>query len=58
MPAIHEIRADPDATIVVYQAFPKAIAEAALKAGTFVAPFSFQRMTWIKPCLWPSSPIR
>jgi len=54
MPAINEIRADYDAnTIVVYQAFPKAIAEAALKAGTFVAPFSFGRMTWIKPSfLW------
>jgi len=54
MPAIHEIRADYDATsIVVYQAYPKPIAEAALKAGTFVAPFSFGRMTWIKPSfLW------
>jgi hypothetical protein len=54
MPAIHEIRADYDSTsIVVYQAYPKAIAEAALKAGTFVAPFSFGRMTWIKPSfLW------
>ena len=54
MPAIHEIRADYDATsIVVYQAFPEAIAEPALKAGTFVAPFSFGRMTWIKPSfLW------
>ncbi len=54
MPDIHEIRADYDTTsIVVYQAFPKAIAEAALKADTFVAPFSFQRMTWIKPSfLW------
>ena len=54
MPVTHEIRADYDATtIVVYQAYPKAIAEAALKAGTFVAPFSFGRMTWIKPSfLW------
>lgn len=54
MPAIHEIRADFDAaSIVVYQAYPKPIAEAALKAGTFVAPFSFGCMTWIKPSfLW------
>ena len=54
MPALHEIRADFDATsIVVYQAYPRPIAEAALKAGTFVAPFSFGRMTWIKPSfLW------
>lgn len=54
MPGICEVRADYDATsIVVYQAYPKPIAEAALKAGTFVAPFSFGRMTWIKPSfLW------
>jgi len=54
MPTIHEIRADYDAnSIVIYQAYPKPIADAALKAGTFVAPFSFGRMTWIKPSfLW------
>lgn len=54
MLAIHEIRADFDAnSIVVYQAYPKAIAEAALKAGKFTLPFSFGRMTWIKPSfLW------
>ena len=54
MSAIHEIRAEYDAsTIVVYQAYPKAIAEAALSAGKFVPPFSFGRMTWIKPSfLW------
>ena len=54
MAAIHEIRADFDAnTVVVYQAYPKAIAEAALDAGKFVPPFSFGRMTWIKPSfLW------
>jgi hypothetical protein len=47
-----QIRADFDAsTIVVYQAYPRAIADAALAAGTFVAPFSFGRMTWIKPSL-------
>ena len=54
MPAVHEIRADYDAnSIVVYQAYPKAIAEAALQAGKFTPPFSFGRMTWIKPSfLW------
>ncbi|WP_405792146.1 DUF4291 domain-containing protein [Streptomyces sp. NBC_00029] len=46
----HQIRADYDArTIVVYQAYSPAIADAALRAGRFVAPFSFGRMTWIKP---------
>jgi hypothetical protein len=50
----HEIRADYDRdTIVVYQAYPPAIADAALSHGRFVAPFSFGRMTWIKPSfLW------
>lgn len=54
MPAEHEIRADYDRdTITVYQAYSPAIADAALKAGRFVAPFSFHRMTWIKPSfLW------
>ena len=54
MPAEREIRADYDRdTVVVYQAFTPAIADAALKAGRFVPPFSFQRMTWIKPSfLW------
>jgi hypothetical protein len=50
LPALREIRADFNAeTIVVYQAYGDAIADAALRAGTFVAPFSFNRMTWIKP---------
>ena len=51
---LHQIRADFNAkTIVVYQAFNAEIAEAALAAQTFVAPFSFERMTWIKPSfLW------
>ncbi|MFF5497496.1 DUF4291 domain-containing protein [Streptomyces aquilus] len=45
-----QIRADYDAdTIVVYQAYSPAIADAALRAGRFVAPYSFHRMTWIKP---------
>ena len=49
-----EIRADHDATtIVVYQAFRPAIAEAAVAAQRFVEPFSLNRMTWIKPSfLW------
>lgn len=38
-----------DATIRVYQAFNDPIADAALAAGRFVAPFSRSRMTWIKP---------
>jgi hypothetical protein len=51
---MHEIRADFNATtIVVYQAFSVEIAAPALKAQTFVEPFSFTRMTWIKPSfLW------
>ncbi|MEV1005768.1 DUF4291 domain-containing protein [Streptomyces sp. NPDC049881] len=50
----YEIRADhDDRTIVVYQAYAPAIADAALRAGRFVPPFSFGRMTWIKPSfLW------
>lgn len=42
-----------DDTIRVYQAYPPPIADAALKAGTFVPPFKRERMTWIKPSfLW------
>ena len=54
MPAEHEIRADFDReTIVVYQAYAPAIADAALTAQRFVPPFSTHRMTWIKPSfLW------
>lgn len=54
MAKLHEIRADHDAdTIVIYQAYAPAIAEPALAAQRFVAPFSFNRMTWIKPSfLW------
>lgn len=49
-----QIRADfDDQTVVVYQAYNPQIAQAALSAGTFVAPFSLSRMTWIKPSfLW------
>ena len=38
---------------MVYQAYSPRIADPALRAGRFVAPFSFGRMTWIKPSfLW------
>ncbi len=49
-----EIPADYDReTIVVYQAYRPAIAEAAVAAQRFVNPFSLNRMTWIKPStLW------
>jgi len=54
MPREREIRADFDReTIVIYQAYSAAIADAALRAQRFVPPFSFHRMTWIKPSfLW------
>jgi hypothetical protein len=54
MPQQREIRADFDReTIVIYQAYAPNIAEAALEAQRFVPPFSFNRMTWIKPSfLW------
>ncbi len=50
----HEIRANFDReTIVIYQAYSSAIADAAVEAQRFVPPFSFHRMTWIKPSfLW------
>jgi hypothetical protein len=39
--------------ITVYQAYSPQIADAAVAAGTFVAPFKRGRMTWIKPSfLW------
>ena len=42
-----------DRTITVYQAYSRLIADKALMAGTFVAPFRSDRMTWIKPSfLW------
>jgi len=54
MPKEHEIRAAYDREgIVVYQAYSSSIADPALKAQRFVEPFSFGRMTWIKPSfLW------
>ncbi|MFB9889516.1 DUF4291 domain-containing protein [Planobispora takensis] len=50
----YRIRADyDDRTIVMYQAYSAAVADPALRAGRFVPPFSFGRMTWIKPSfLW------
>ncbi len=54
MPKKYEIRANYDKdTIVIYQAYSPAIADPALKQQKFVTPFSFHRMTWIKPSfLW------
>lgn len=54
MPAYHEIRAVYDRdSITVYQAYNKQIAQLAIQQQKFVSPFSFQRMTWIKPSfLW------
>jgi len=54
MPAELEVRADFDRdTVTIYQVYPPAVADAALAAGRFVPPFSFHRMTWIKPSfLW------
>ncbi|WP_042434343.1 DUF4291 domain-containing protein [Streptacidiphilus anmyonensis] len=52
-PETHPLRqiraACDDRTLTVYQAYSSAIAEPALRAGTFVAPFKRERMTWIKP---------
>ena len=36
-------------TITGYQAYAPEIADPAIRAGTFVAPVSLRRMTWIKP---------
>jgi len=53
-----------DDTITVYQAYPPAIADAAVGAGRFAPPFKRDRMTWIKPsflwmmyrCGWATKP--
>jgi uncharacterized protein DUF4291 len=53
-----------DRDITVYQAYSPQIADAAVAAGTFVAPFKRDRMTWIKPsflwmmyrCGWTAKP--
>lgn len=49
-----EIRAEYNQeTITVYQAYNKQIAVPAINNNRFEAPFSFNRMTWIKPSfLW------
>ncbi len=54
MPTVYEIRANYDRdTIVIYQAYSDAIADVALELQRFASPFSFHRMTWIKPSfLW------
>ena len=54
MTPYRQIRADYDRnSIIVYQAYHKEIAEPTIKARRFVAPFSWGRMTWIKPSyLW------
>lgn len=54
MSKIQEIRADYNRdTITVYQAYGKNIALPAIKNNKFEKPFSFNRMTWIKPSyLW------
>lgn len=60
-----QVRAVYDAeTITVYQAYSSAIADAAVHAGRFVAPFKRERMTWVKPsfcwmmyrCGWATKP--
>lgn len=54
MSSAREVRADFDrASLVVYQAYPDAIADVAVKQQRFGPPFSVGRMTWIKPSfLW------
>jgi len=48
----HQVHArHTERTVTVYQAYPPAIADVALTAGTFVGPFRRERMTWIKPSL-------
>jgi hypothetical protein len=63
--AIRVVRAAYTAeTVTVYQAYAAQIADAAVRAGTFVPPFSRDRMTWIKPsfgwmmhrCGWAAKP--
>ncbi|MFD0516949.1 DUF4291 domain-containing protein [Paractinoplanes durhamensis] len=62
---LRQVRASyTERTITVYQAYSAAIAGPALAAGTFVAPFKRERMTWIKPsflwmmyrCGWAAKP--
>ncbi len=50
----YQIRADYDKeSIVIYQAYREAISKPAIEKNAFQPPFSFERMTWIKPSfLW------
>ncbi len=54
MSRLQKVRAEFDKeTITVYQAYSKAIAKPAIENQRFQSPFSFNRMTWIKPSyLW------
>lgn len=54
MTPYRQIRADYNCdSVVVYQAYHHEVALPAIKAGRFVEPFSWGRMTWIKPSfLW------
>lgn len=65
MTPYRQVRATFDArTITLYQAFCPGIADAAVAAQRFVAPFSLERMTWVKPsflwmmerCGWATKP--
>lgn len=51
---MREIRASfTDETVRVYQAYNRAIAEEAVRNGTFGVHFSMNRMSWVKPSfLW------
>lgn len=62
-----EIRADFDrSSIILYIACSNPVADAALDAGKLVSPFSYQRMTWIKPSFrwlmvrsrWATKPLQ
>lgn len=54
MSRTHQLRARfDDRCIVLYQAYGATIAAAAIAAQRFVPPFSYERMTWVKPSfLW------
>lgn len=65
MTPLHQIRARfDDRCVVVYQAYGHAIADAAVAAQQLVPPFSYERMTWVKPsflwmmerCGWATKP--
>ena len=49
---IYNIRAEfDDKTFTVYQAFDDSIANIAIQQQKLLPPFSYQRLTWIKPSL-------